>query len=841
MKQLLNEGWRLLHRGLEVSNVSIDEILRADDFIHAGSLPCDVRMPLIRHGIIRDPVVADYCFESEWVEQKSWWFTKEFVIAPQDQHGRSIRLVLESLDLCADIFVNAQHVGSHQSCHYPFETEVSRCVREGKNTLTVRLTAGHEKVAPEQLRYIEDYICTESRDGRGDRGEKARAFLRKPQYVYGWDWAPRIATIGIMKNAFLVIQHNFAITQVHPVTLEADAESKRARMRFEVQFDNYKPISTSETTVLLDMRIGDEKVLSLQKEVLAVSGVNFVNFEAEIQNARLWWPSGAGEQPLYTVCVTLKTEDGEYTAEPVQTGIRTVSLNLDKCGEGSRRFAIEVNGIPIYCKGGNWIPADSIYARVTPEKYEALIREARDCNFNMLRVWGGGIYERDVFYDLCDQQGILVWQDLMFACSLYPDDQEWFLRECEREIHYQAKRLRHHPCLALWCGNNENQSIFERYFAGMETGAATGGLVIYNQLAPSILRDISPEIPYWRSSPYGGYWPNDNDVGDRHHWGDCTMNNDMEKRITPEEYDKTTSKFISEYGYIGPCSDKTIGKYYGDNQVIRGDRIWNLHNNTFEKETVPAGIRKHYAEPDALELCDYLQYARLVQGLMYAYSLESIRFYEHSSGSLFWMYNDAWGEVGWTIIDYYLDRKPSYYFVKRAFAPVKLILRPSADQKSVLVMGINDTPEKARLRMEYGYAGFDGAFDTARQEIVVEPFSKGIVAMFDMPKKDKRRGVVFARADGIPLAILRTGDFKDYALAQSAVTIENIQAKGSDYEVTVRSDGYSHAVSFGLDASIRLSDEYFDMLPGDTRTIVLYDAVSKVDKANIQARGIGGN
>jgi len=840
MKVCLNDGWKLLHRGLEVSKDSIAEIVAADDWIDAGPLPCDVRMPLIREGIIRDPVVADYCFESEWVEDKSWWFSKDFSVTARELEAQSVRLVLESLDLCADVFVNGQHVGAHQSCHYPFEAEIGGCVREGVNTLTVRLTAGHEKIAPEQLRYIEDYICTESRDGRGDRGEKARAFLRKPQYVYGWDWAPRIATVGIMKNAFLLVKDDFAINHVHPVTLEVDVEKKSARMRFEVQFESRKPISTCEALVSLDVFFGDEKVLALQKEALAESGVNFVSFEAVIENARFWWPSGAGEQPLYTVCATLKTEEGESAAEPVQTGIRTVALNLDKLGEGARRFAVEVNGVIIYCKGGNWIPSDSIYARVTPEKYEALIREARDCNFNMLRIWGGGLYERDEFYNLCDQYGILVWQDLMFACSLYPDDKEWFLAECAKEIDYQAKRLRHHPCLALWCGNNENQSIFEKYFAGMQRDTATGGLVIYNELAPNILRAISPEIPYWRSSPYGGLWPNDNEVGDRHHWGDCTMNNDMNKRITPEEYDKTTSKFISEYGYIGPCSEETIRKYYGDNKVTRGDRIWNLHNNTFEKETVPAGIRKHYAEPDDLQLADYLQYARLVQGLMYAYSLESIRFYEHSGGSLFWMYNDAWGEVGWTIIDYYLDRKPSYYYVKRAYAPVKLILRPSADQKGVLVMGVNDTPAAADLLLEYGYAGFDGAYETARQEVMLKPFSKGIMATFAMPSKDMRRGVVYARAEGIPLAILRTGDFKDYALAESAVSIEKIEAKGGDYQVTVKSEGYSHAVSFGLDASIRLSDEYFDMLPGDVRTVVIYGAVGKVDKTRIQVRKVGG-
>ena len=693
----------------------------------------------------------------------------------------------------------------------------------------MRLTPGHEQISEEQLRPLKKYISAESdSDPSVRRGEKARAFLRKPQYVYGWDWGPRIATVGIMKGAYLRIREDFAISWVHPVTLEADLANRSARMRFEVEFESYLPIATAEARLSLDMYLADENVLSLSQDVLAVSGVNFVSFDAEVEDARFWWPNGAGEQPLYEVRAALRWDGGEARSEPVKTGIRTVSLNIEPAG-GERKFAVRVNGVDIYCKGGDWIPADSIYARVTPEKYETLVREARDCNFNMLRVWGGGIYERDEFYDFCDQYGILLWHDFMFACALYPDEQEWFRAECAKEIDYQTKRLRSRPCMALWCGNNENQWIYGDYYTKRDSGASTGGLIIYNEIAPRMIRANCPELPYWRSSPYGGAEPNANEAGDRHHWNDCTMNADMQKRITPEEYDKVTSKFVSEYGYIGPCSDKTIRRYFGGQPVERGGDIWNLHNNTFEKETVPAGIKKHYADPDGLPPEEYLQYARLTQGLMYGYSLEAIRFYEHSAGSLFWMYNDTWGEVGWTIIDYYLDRKPSYYYVKRAFAPVKLILRKSADGRTVRVMAVNDTPETVRASVEYGYAGFDGAYDSARREITIEPFSKGVSFEFALPEHDLRRGVVFARAGELPLALLRAGDFRDYELAEPRLTIEKAEAKDGDIEITVKSGGYSHAVSFGLDASVRLSDEYFDMLPGDTRTVTVYGAAGKVD------------
>lgn len=828
----LNTGWKLLYRDLSVTEKQVNDVLAAEDYIDSGSLPCDVHIPLIKAGIIQDPVVADYSYDCEWMERKSWWFRRDFDLGAAELSARAARLEIESLDLFADVFINGSLIGSHASAHYPFTAEIKDRLRPGKNSLLVRLTAGPERIARGDYDYLADRICTESDGGRGDRGEKARAFLRKPQYVYGWDWGPRVATIGIMKNVRIAFPGDAVIRRVQPITVEAGRDAK---MRFEVEFESLLPISTQEAEISLEVKQDGATVLAEKRQFLAVSGLNYADFDALIPNAKLWWPNGAGEQPLYTVEASVKTAGGEHKSGPLRFGIRRVELNLEKYGDNDRRFALRVNGVNIYCKGGDWIPADSIYARVGPEKYETLIREARDCNFNMLRIWGGGIYERDEFYDLCDQYGILLWHDFMFACSLYPDDQEWFRELARKEIDYQTRRLRRHPCMGLWCGNNENQSIFEEYLGGKSGTPVSGGLHIYNEIIPSIIRANCPEIPYWPSSPYGGALPNDNTVGDRHHWGDCTMSEKMENRISPEAYDAVTSRFITEYGYIGPCSEATISKYYGGKPIVRNDRIWNLHNNTFEKATVPEGIRKQYIDPEGLELSAYLQYARLVQGLMYGYSLEAIRFYPRNDGSLFWMYNDTWGEVGWTIIDYYLDRKPSFYYVKRAFAPVKFILRASEDGKTVRVMGVNDTPEDIRLELEYGRVSFEGKYETEKAPLTLGSFSKAIVRKFVMPSGDPGRGIVFARGGDAPLAMLRTGPFRNYHKAESSVSVLNIETVGRDYKVTLKSSGYSHAVSLGLPGDVRLDDEYFDMLPGEIRTITIRDALGRVEQSAIKA------
>jgi beta-mannosidase len=248
-----------------------------------------------------------------------------------------------------------------------------------------------------------------------------------------------------MKDAWIDFLGDVAVTRVQPVTVEA---KKDAKLRFEVEFESLLSISTQEAWLTRDVKLEGKAVYTETRNVLALSGTNFADFAVTLPDAKLWWPSGAGEQALYTAEISIKTAKTKIKSDAVKFGIRTVELNLEKYGDNDRRFAVRVNGVDIYCKGGDWIPADSIYSRVSPGKFRTLIEEAKECNFNMLRIWGGGIYEQDLFYDLCDELGILLWHDFMFACTLVPDDQAWYLELVRKEIDYQTKRLRRHPSLA---------------------------------------------------------------------------------------------------------------------------------------------------------------------------------------------------------------------------------------------------------------------------------------------------------------------------------------------------------------------------------------------------------
>lgn len=843
LKINLNKEWKLTYENLSWGPEMAPAVLDKKTEWIVCDVPCDVHMPLIEKGIIKEPLEALNCYDCQWMEDKSWWFRKVFTAGEALFEYDTVGLTAESLDAEADIFLNGFHLGHHKSAFYPFEAEVKKHLKPGENTLLIRASSGLEHVSEQDIAAVKNCVSTETDGNRGDRGDKRRAFVRKPQYAYGWDWGPRVATCGIMKDVYIKAYRKIAVNGVHVVTRTADA--KQAGLTVKVQVENLHVFKSFEGTVHAEFLLDGRSAGSADAGVHLRSGFNYVELPVAVEEPALWWPNGMGPQSLYAVRVWVEAQ-GEVTSYPeFKYGIRTLCLNMDSINSGERLFALEINGVKTFCKGGNWIPADSIYGRVTDEKYDTLIREARDCHFTMLRIWGGGFYEKDIFYEKCDEYGILVWHDFMFACAMYPDNLEWFRTEAERELDYQTRRLRNHSCIALWCGNNENHWGFSEWWIGGKKAELYGGAICYNKIAPAVVERNCPNIPYWNSSPYGGDEPNSNEIGDRHHWNDCTMNSDMSKRITPEEYDKITSKFITEYGYIGPCAKSTIVKYHGGHPVDRDESIWKYHNNTFEKDTVLAGITKHYTDADNLDMESYLLYAGLCQGLMYQYSLEAIRCGRNCWGSLFWMYDDCWGEVGWTIIDYYLKRKPSYYYVKRAFAPVKLILREA--EGTVRVVGINETGKPVRFGMEYGYVSFDGnTREVSAIDIELPPFFRDVVFEFRKGSHDFTGGLCHVKPLDTPdvrPAVLRTGDFRTLKTEKAVIRLDNVKKESGNVSFEVSTDVFAHAVHFGLEEGIRFSDEYFDLLPGEGRRVTIFNPPENLRVEDIKPVSVvaGGN
>lgn len=820
----LNGQWKLRKEllGCDLSSTSA-KLAAADNEWMPAPVPGDIHQALIAAGKIKEPLVGLNSADCRWTEDHSWWYRRTFSAPAGWRDADLVELELNNLDSHAEIFLNGAHLGSHRNAFRPFVTDVKARLLPRNNVLLVRLSAGVENISQADLN------APDGVNGCGqittDRGDQRRVMVRKPQYTFGWDWSPRLATTAIAGDVKLRLLKSACIRHVRLQPVRQGGND--VLLRAQVTVDQFHFWKTADGRVTLTVTEPGGRRHTVQWAGLLRSGNNYIDLALTLKKARLWWPNGYGEQPLHRVEAAVSVGDETAVFPGFNYGIRFVELDTTP-----GTFALRVNGIRIFCKGGNWVPADAIYARTPAAKYDTLIREARDANFNMLRVWGGGWYEPEAFYDACDRCGILVWQDFMYACSPYPDHLDWFRVEAEREADYQTKRLRHHASIVLWCGNNENVWGFMDWW----DDRTRGGAWIYHYMLPEVIRRNCPDTPYWNGSPYGGTTnPNEEAVGDRHHWHACMMSWEMPQRITPEEFDKCRSLFVSEYGYIAAPVRRSIETYMDGAELDRQGKVWQHHNNPFEKDTIAAGIRKHYTDPESLTIDDYILYSGLCQGLMYGYSLDTFRSRADCHGSLFWMYNDAWGEVGWTIIDYYLRRKHSFYFVKRALEPVRLILRAAGDE--IVVVAANDTRQDRRIALDCGYMALDGrSAELRRCRAVARAAARTEICRFRKGKHDPATGLWVARPAGrtdVLPAIFRALDYRQLQTVPARIDVR-VVGNGA---VEARAKTFAHAVHLDLPEGARPSDDYFDLLPGEVRRITVKSS-RKLSARNVRATAV---
>lgn len=811
----LNSDWKLRSEPLCSGLDKAFELTHDPDGWISTPIPGDIHQGLIRAGKIKEPLLALNSFDCSWTENRSWWLRKTFNFLPEWEDIDLIELELNGLDSNAEIFLNGHHIGSHRNAFYPYIRDILPWLQEGVNTLLVRLTTGLETISAVDVASAADPRFVDrsegEKSGHPERFDSRRTFIRKPQYTFGWDWNPRLATIAIAGDVKIRAMNSACIRDVHLKSIQDEGSTS---VGVTVTLDKFHYYQTAQGSVIVSLIDSTGRVYQDQKEVLLKSGYNYVALTVPIENPRLWWPNGLGEQHLYQVQVELNIDNLVINYPTFDYGLKFIELDTKD------KFSFIINNQKVFCKGANWVPADAIYARVSEEKYQSLIGEAQQANFNMLRVWGGGLYEPEVFYRACDRHGIMVWQDFMFACAPYPDHLTNFMDEVEREAEYQTRRLRNHACLVLWCGNNENHWAFRDWW-DEKTNA---GSKIYNYLLPKIVQLNCPEIPYWNSSPYGGKNPNCYKIGDCHTWADSAMNEDMQKRITPEVYDQIDARFISEYGYPGAPEKASVLVYMDGSCLDLESRVWHHHTNAFEKQTVISGIRKHYLENENPTLDEYLLYSGLCQGLMLGYSIDSARSNANCLGNLFWMYNDSWGEVGWTVIDYYLRRKPSWYFVRRANAPVRMILRPEGDDISLIIA--NDSREAISLELEYGYLSLDGnQADMQTIQVESRPLKRTLICVFPRGNHDPTLGLWVARPTHKSVllpAIFRAVDFQVLKVTYPGLSATLIESSQQEHIFKINAQSYAHAVHLILPEGAIPSDNYFDLLPGDEREIIIW-------------------
>jgi beta-mannosidase len=557
----------------------------------------------------------------------------------------------------------------------------------------------------------------------------------------------------------------------------------------------------------------------------AFPGRNTVNDTFQIPEAKLWWPNGMGEQPLYKITASLLDSSGETCDQrEFSIGLRTIELDRSRMTVGSR-FCIRVNGEEVFCRGGNIGPQDAILARISDSKYESLVAEARNAHMNMIRINGCSIFESPSFYHACDRAGIMVWHDLLLTDITYPDENQNFCEAVRDEVACAIPLLRHHPCIALWCGNNENTWFFTMINPDLTKPLDLGGQKLYNQILPDICRHLDPRRVYWPSSPCGGEDPNSELQGNCHWWFPFFMNPDMNRRIRHEVWDECRARFVTEYGAIGPCHLDSIHEYLLPEEMYPESKAWQLHTNSFEKETVPAGIRLHYAEPETLNIPEFILYGQMFQAILHGHAMEALRFRKHDpaddcQGALIWSYSDCWGETGWSILDYYLRRKASYYWVRRACKPVKVIVRRRGE--SLVTRLVNDTLQSFQGRVEYGWWRLDGQ----EREVQAKPLTLAANSMQEVgaePITNERDphlwlyAAVLYPEQGLAIdhSIWLMLPHRELALASPEIQF----TQQVDGWMEVSSPVYCHAVHTEDHGRELLSDNWFDLLPGVVKRV----------------------
>ncbi len=816
--------WDLIERPLSLTPDSWQDVAAAETTLTV-QVPGDVTDALVRAGRLAEPLEGLNFADARWVEERSWWLRRRVTLPNDLLTAHAWELLLDGLDVHADVWFDGISLGHHRSTFYPFSRDVTPHLHgNAEHTILVRLTTGMEHVPLDHGFALTSIVPTEAGRGYPERGDQRRIFLRKPAYTWGWDWGPHLATCGITMGAELRARQ---VAEIKRVQLRTSLHDHTASVHaaVEIDYDTLIASTRADVTVTLTDADGTSFAASVADRFIA-SGYNVIDLRLEIPNARLWWPNGHGEQHLYqvTVCANLDGTTIRHLERPC--GLRTISLDT-----APDRFAFIVNGIPIFAKGGNWIPADSLYGRVSPEKVTRLVDEAAEANFNILRIWGGGRYEQDAFYDACDRRGILLWHDFMSACAPLPAHLDWFRDEFMHEAEYQVRRLHNRTCMALWCGNNEVSQIYAWNAFRIDRDPAW---ILYHQLLPRLIREAAPHIPYWPTSPYGGKENvHDPRVGDDHHW--IVMRPQPEFWSAPEYWDNpSVPNFNSEYGYGGPCCRASTERYLGTDRIDLGSELVRQHTNSFyDRQRVNFSIDEHYVDPARISVDEYILYGGLCQGLNLGYSLESLRANRHSMGGIFWMYNDTWGENGWTIIDYYLRRKISWYNVKRCLAPRRLVLRQGgktfggADNEIVLI-AINDSPTPLDAEVDLGWFSWDGtARDMHRVHLHAPPRSHGVVSTVPRPAAaDLQRGTVGALPSA-PSSLTSVtwyhSRFRQSGIAPAIPRILDQAIDGNDLLVTLTAETFAHAVHLDIPDDFRLDDHYFDLLPGERRQLRIID------------------
>jgi len=653
----------------------------------SATVPGTVHTDLMDNKIIEDPFYRLNEKKIQWIDKKDWEYKTSFNIDENTLNKDKVELNFKGLDTYADVYLNDSLILQADNMFREWIIDCKKHLKLGQNTLHIVLHSPTKKGLELLKANGMPLPASNDQSQNGEMGDdKVSVFTRKAGYHYGWDWGPRIVCSGIWRPIILQSWNKAKIKSVYHA--QTKVTKKVANISTIVEIP-----AIAKENFRLKILINDS--LSAEKEIVLAKGNNNINLSFSIKNPKLWWSNGIGESYLYKFETQLWNANEMIQSDIKKIGIRSLKLvqKPDKESNG-KSFYFELNGVPVFSKGANYIPQDIFLPRVSPEKYEKIIQDAASSNMNMLRVWGGGIYENNLFYDLCDKYGIMVWQDFMFACSMYPGD-EAFLNNVKKEAIDNIKRLRNHACIALWCGNNEIETAWGQYEENAGWGWKQRYTIeqrskiwkdyekIFHTILPQAVKKFTYNANYWHSSPSAGMGKlskSNSNSGDMHYWGV------WHAKAPFEDFQKNRARFMSEYGFQSFPEFKSVQKYTLPKDYDIESKVMASHQRSgIGNLRIKSYMDLYFQFSGNFEQFLYVGQVLQARGIREAIEAHR-RDRPYCMGSIYWQLDDCWPVASWSSIDYYGRWKALQYHVKKAFENTILSVKENKDSFQVFII-----------------------------------------------------------------------------------------------------------------------------------------------------------
>jgi beta-mannosidase len=792
--QTLHEGWRMRATSGPVPENIADRTIPAQ-------VPGSTHLDLLAEGLIPDPYLDTAETELAWTHRTEWRYELDFH-ADAPSPGERVDLVLDGLDTVTTITLNGRELGGTANMHRSYRFDVRQALEQGTNTLVVSFRSALEYAEEQQ----------EALGARPHVNTHPYNAIRKMACSFGWDWGPDLQTAGIWRPVRLERWRTARLSRVRPlVTVDPDGTG-----RVEVHADiEHSDTASKGSTATLKAEVAGQHVT-----VDVPFGATTATAVVEVPDAPLWWPVGYGDQPLHDLTVTLVDDDEELDTYERRIGFRTITVDTEPDEYGTP-FTVTVNGRPIFVKGANWIPDDHFLTRITRERLARRVDQAVDAHMNMLRIWGGGIYESEDFYDVCDERGVLVWQDFPLACAAYSEEEPLW-SEFEAEAREHVARLTPHPSLALWNGGNENLWGYMDWGWQEPLDGRTWGHGYYTDLFPRVVAELDPTRFYADGSPYTpGYaldevHPNHEDHGTQHEW---TVWNRTDYRA----YRDHIPRFCSEFGFQGPPTWRTLTDWIHDEPLTPTSPAFLLHQKAEDGNgKLDRGFSAHLPTPDTFE--DWHWATQLNQARAIEFGIEHFRsWWPRTSGALVWQINDCWPVTSWAAVDGDERPKPLLYSLRHAYAPRLLTVQPRDGRLVLIAVNDTDTQWSGPVRVERQTFG-GRVLDSTTMDLAVRPRStaelepaRNLFASGD----DKREVLVATIEDVRAVHLFREDLHLKYDTDPLSTEVERTE---DGYRVTVRATSFTRDVALLVDRvapDAEVDDMLVTLLAGESHTFTV--------------------